>query len=107
MEDKPQDPKAQKSWVEEIEVSGGQLVDKLKELLQQANTRRVTICKQNGEEIFSVPLTVGVLVGGIVTFSLPVLAAIGVIAGIATQLKLKVERQEGAGTQVHTEDKLD
>lgn len=105
MDDKPQ-AKNQKSWIEEVEVSGGQLIDKLKELLQQANTRRVTICKQNGEEIFTVPLTVGVLVGGIVTFSLPVLAAIGVVAGIATKLKLKVEREEGAQTEIRPEDQL-
>lgn len=106
MDDKPQDSKNQKSWIEEVEVSGGQLVDKLRELLQQANTRRVTICKQNGEEIFTVPLTVGVLVGGIVTFSLPVLAAIGVVAGIATKLKLKIERAEDAQTEIRPEDQL-
>jgi len=96
-----------KTWSEELEVSGGQLVDKLRELLQQANTRRVTICKANGEEIFSVPLTIGVLVGGVVTFAAPVLAALGVIAGLATKVKLRVEREEGATTEIRPEDKLD
>ncbi|WP_337870194.1 DUF4342 domain-containing protein [Meiothermus sp.] len=96
-----------KTWTEELEVSGGQLVDKLKELLQQANTRRVSVCKANGEEIFSVPLTVGILVGGVVTFAAPVLAALGVIAGVATKVKLRVEREEGATTEIRPEDKLD
>ncbi|RIH76570.1 hypothetical protein Mterra_03860 [Calidithermus terrae] len=102
MAENPQETKG-KTWVEEIEISGGQLVDKVRELVQEGNARRVTVCKPNGEEIFSVPLTVGVLVGGVVTVALPVLAALGVIAGIVTRVRLKVEREEGATTEIREE----
>lgn len=106
MENQSNDPKPteDKSWVEEVQVSGGQLIDQLKDLLQQGNARRVTICKANGQEILSVPLTVGVLAGGVLTLAAPVLAAVGVVAGFATKVILKVERADNSEAKVDPEE---
>lgn len=69
MEDAPRPD--QKTWVEEIQVQGSELVSKIQELLRDATATRVTICKPNGEELLSLPLTVGVLVGGLLTLAAP------------------------------------
>jgi hypothetical protein len=42
-----------------------------------------------------------------VTFAAPVLAALGVIAGVASKVKLRLEREEGATNEIRPEDKLD
>jgi hypothetical protein len=86
-------------WIEELEVSGAQLVQKVQELLRDASATRVIVCKPSGEELFSLPLTIGVLAGGALTLALPRLAALGAIGGLVAQLRLKVERHSG-GTLV-------
>ncbi|GEM84962.1 MAG: hypothetical protein KatS3mg074_032 [Meiothermus sp.] len=92
----------EKTWVEEIQVQGGELVGKIQELLRDATATRVTICKPNGEELISLPLTVGVLVGGLLTLAAPRLAAIGAIGGLIAQFKLKVERHSDGQVEVRT-----
>ncbi|MCX8088322.1 MAG: DUF4342 domain-containing protein [Meiothermus ruber] len=100
MEDTPKPD--QKTWVEEIQVQGSELVGKIQELLRDATATRVTICKPNGEELISLPLTVGVLVGGLLTLAAPRLAAIGAIGGLIAQFKLKVERNAEGQLEVRT-----
>ncbi len=92
----------QKTWIEEIQVQGSELVSKIQELLRDATATRVTICKPNGEELISLPLTVGVLVGGLLTLAAPRLAAIGAIGGLIAQFKLKVERNSEGQVEVRT-----
>ncbi|GIW27535.1 MAG: hypothetical protein KatS3mg070_0898 [Meiothermus sp.] len=100
MEDTPKPD--QKTWVEEIQVQGSELVSKIQELLRDATATRVTICKPNGEELISLPLTVGVLVGGLLTLAAPRLAAIGAIGGLIAQFKLKIERNAEGQLEVRT-----
>lgn len=100
MEDSPKPE--QKTWIEEIQVQGSELVSKIQELLRDATATRVTICKPNGEELISMPLTVGVLVGGLLTLAAPRLAALGAIGGLVAQFKLKVERNAEGQLEVRT-----
>lgn len=90
----PTQDKVKRTWVEEIEVTGGQLVERVKELVQEGNTRRVIVRAEDNKEIFSVPLTAGVIVGGLITLTLPVLAALGAVAALVTKVKLEVIREE-------------
>lgn len=101
--------KQDKNWVEELEVNSGNLVAKVQELLRDSSATRVIICKPSGEEIISVPLTIGVLVGGVLTLALPRLAAIGAVGGMIAQFKLKVERRSDGTVQTvtHEEDLKD
>jgi Domain of unknown function (DUF4342) len=85
-----------RTWVEEVEVAGNQLVDRIKDLVQQSNTRRVIVRAEDKKEIFSVPLTTGVVVGGLITLTLPMLAALGAVAALVTKVKLEVIREEEA-----------
>lgn len=83
-----------RTWVEEVEVAGSQLVDRIKELVQESGTKRVIIRSDDNKEIFSVPLTTGVVVGGLITLALPVLAALGTVAALVSKAKLEVIREE-------------
>jgi len=75
---------------ESFNITGENLLNKVKELIAEGNVRKISIADKNGKELAHFPLTVGV-VGVIV---LPVLAAIGAMAAIITECKITVERDE-------------
>jgi hypothetical protein len=80
----------EKVQTEEYQVSGDDLVAKVKELVHEGNIRRITIKNEEGKELIEIPLTWGV-VGALL---LPVLAAIGAIAALVTDCTIVVEKVE-------------
>lgn len=83
-----------RSFYEEINVAGNQLVDRLKSLTNEGNIRRLTIKDNNDRTILEVPLTLGVVAGtGVVMFA-PFLAAVGAIAALVAQVRIVIERYE-------------
>jgi len=74
---------------EEFEVSGSELVDKVKALIHEGNVRRVIVKDQEGRTLMEFPLTVGVI-GAVLA---PILAAVGAIAALAMRYTLVVERR--------------
>ncbi len=77
-----------------FEVSSERLVGKVKEILKDINVKRVTVKDEKGNVILSMPVTWGA-VGAIATLAIaPWLAALGVIAGIATKCTIVVERSD-------------
>jgi uncharacterized membrane protein YdbT with pleckstrin-like domain len=102
----PHDKATQKrTWVEEVEVAGSQLVEHVKALVQENGTKRVIIRSDDNKEIFSVPLTTGVVVGGIITLALPVLAAVGTVAALVSKAKLEVIREEAVAEKKPASEK--
>ena len=91
--DERQSPRTQ-----EFTVNGDEVVAKVKELIHEGNIRRIIIKNEEGRTLLEVPLTIG-LIGAAF---LPVLAAIGAAAAIATRCTLVVERDvepaTGAGS---------
>lgn len=80
--------------VEEFKISGDTLVSKVKELIQQGNTRRIIIKNEEGRTLIEIPLTIGV-VGGVVGAAMfPVIAALGAIGAVVAHLTLVVEKRE-------------
>jgi hypothetical protein len=75
---------------EEFTVSANNLVDRVKELLHEGNVTRVIIKDEKGNTLLEIPATVGVI-GTVIA---PWLAALGVIAVLATKCKIVVERRE-------------
>ncbi len=73
---------------EEFRVEADQIITKIKELVHEGNIRRLTIKNEEGQTLIEIPLTLGV-VGAIL---LPVWAAIGAIAALATKCTIVVER---------------
>jgi Flp pilus assembly pilin Flp len=74
---------------EEFHLNGDELLAKVRELIHQGNVRRLMIQDENGTTLVEIPLTVG-LVG---VALLPVWAAVGAIAALATNCSIVVERR--------------
>ena len=77
---------------EEIEVKGSELVDRVKQLIEEGNVRRLIIRKSDGEILMEVPLTASVLAGGAMLVFTPLLAALGAAAAFLAQVKIEVVR---------------
>jgi len=75
---------------EEFTVSSDDLIEKVKELLHEGNVTRIIVKDEKGTALLEIPATVGII--GVVIA--PWLAALGVIAALATNCKIIVERRE-------------
>ena len=80
------------TFTEQIEITGSELVERTKELIEEGNVRRIIIRNEEDEVLMEVPLTAGVVVGGAVTIVAPVLAALGALAALLTHVKIEVVR---------------
>jgi hypothetical protein len=79
---------------ERINVSGGHLGHKIKELVREGNVRRIVVNDPDGKVVLDVPVTVGV-VGLLVA---PTMTAVGTIAALAADYTIDVERDIPAST---------
>ncbi|MEP7292427.1 MAG: DUF4342 domain-containing protein, partial [Chloroflexota bacterium] len=85
----------QRTFNEELEVAGNQLVERVRELIEEGNVRRLIIRNPEGRTLLEIPLTVGAVAGGaIVIFLGPVLAALAVIGALVARLKIEIVRDE-------------
>jgi hypothetical protein len=75
---------------EEFKVRGEDLVDKVKNLIQEGNIHRITIKNKEGKSIIEIPLTIGV-VGTVIA---PVLAAVGAVASLIAECTITVHREQ-------------
>ncbi|MEO0916074.1 MAG: DUF4342 domain-containing protein [Pseudomonadota bacterium] len=91
MEDTEQ--KKGRTIVEEIEVAGDKLVERVKELAKESNVRQLRIVADDGDVFLQTPLSVGLVVGGVVVLAAPWLAILGAIAGLVTKVRIEVERE--------------
>ena len=80
------------TFTEKIEIAASDLVERTKEIIEEGNVRRIIIRNQDDEVLMEVPLTAGVVVGGAVTIVAPVLAALGALAALLTDVKIEVVR---------------
>jgi hypothetical protein len=80
--------------VEEFKLNGEDLVKKVKELIQEGNTRRLILKNEEGHVLIEIPLTVGVVGGVLGTAVFPVFAAVGAIGAMVARLTLVVEKKE-------------
>ena len=85
-----EEKKEGKTKFEEFRATGGEILDKIKEILHAGNVRRIILKDEKGKTFLEIPLTVGV-VGALVA---PVLAAVGAIAALASNLTIVVEKIE-------------
>ncbi len=88
--------KVERTWTEEIVVTGGELVARVKKLVEKGNVRRLIIKKPDGDVLLEVPLTAGAVVGGTLMIMAPVLAALGALAALLAEVRVEVVRSEGS-----------
>ena len=78
---------------QEIKLAGNQLVDKLRELVEEGNVRRIVL-KKDDRVLFELPLTVGVGAGAAAVLVSPMLAAVGAVAALVSDVTLVVVRED-------------
>jgi hypothetical protein len=77
-------------FVEEVQVLGRDLVDKVKSLIHEGNVQRIIIKDVDGHTFVEIPVTVAA-VGVILA---PILAAVGALSALVAKFKIVVERVE-------------
>ncbi|HHY51295.1 MAG TPA: DUF4342 domain-containing protein [Alphaproteobacteria bacterium] len=86
------DRNAWKTFTEEIEVAGHQLVTEINRLIAEGNVRKLQIRSQSGDLVVNIPLTAGAVAGGVVVIAAPWLALIAAVAGVLAKVKLEIVR---------------
>jgi len=79
-------------FVEEIQVLGRDLVERVKALIHEGNVNRIIIKDEKGNTFVEIPVTVAT-VGAIFA---PILAAVGAISALAANFKIVIERAKPA-----------
>ena len=80
----------EKNRTEEFSVNADQVVEKVKQLINEGNVRRIIIKNEQGESFIEFPVTIGV-VGAVL---LPVFAALGAAVALMTKCTIVVERRK-------------
>jgi hypothetical protein len=95
-----------KTRYEEFNISGDDLLTKVRELIHEGNVRRVFIKNEAGATLLEIPLTAGLAVTVLTAALAPALVAVGAIAALLSQVTVGVERRADpeAGTDEHTDD---
>ena len=78
------------SIVEEIQVVGRDLVDKVRELLHEGNVQRIVVKDEHGNTFVEIPVTVAAI-GAVLA---PLLAAVGAISALVAKFTIVVVRSE-------------
>ena len=90
-----------RTWIEEIEVKGEELVARIKQLAADNKVKRVRIVEPDGDIALEIPLTYGAIAGGAVVLAAPVLAILGARAACVAKVKLEVVIEEPVEASEH------
>lgn len=82
-----------RTWTERFQVSGSELVGRVRNLIREGNVNRISI-RNRGRVLLDIPVTMGAI-GAVL---MPYLAALGVIAALATRCTIEVERRPKPNT---------
>ncbi len=77
-------------FIEEAQVMGRDLVDKVRTLIHEGNVQRIIIKDEHGHTFIEIPVTFAAI-GAIAA---PVLAAVGAISALVAKFTIVVERAE-------------
>lgn len=87
------DEERKRTFTEEFEIAGNQLVERVKALLAEGNVRQLRLKAADGDVYLETPLTIGVIAGGAVVLAAPWLAILGAIAAMVAHVKVEVVRE--------------
>lgn len=85
-------PEDKKPFNEELEVAGSQLVEQVRNLIEQGNIRRLIIRDQENRVLLEIPLTIGAVAGGALLMFYPLLAGLAVVGGLVAKLRIEIVR---------------
>ena len=92
-EEQTMSEKNKRTVVEEIEVEGQQMMERVKERLREGNVRRLRVKDAKGKYLLEVPLTFGVVAGGVFMLAAPTLTALGALAGLVANVRIEIVRE--------------
>lgn len=87
-------PDSKRSFTDEIEIAGHQLVDQIKSLMAEGNVRQLRIHVGGGSTVLEIPLTAGAIAGSVVALTAPWLAAIAALAALASKVRIEIVRDD-------------
>lgn len=87
---------------ESFSINAEALLDKIKELINEGNVRKITITDKQGKELMHFPLAVGIF-GALLA---PIFAAVGALAALATDCTIIVEREVDENEENKSEIKI-
>lgn len=79
---------------ESFEVTGENLLAKVKELIAKGNVRRI-ILKRKNHTLLEIPLNAGVAVTALTAIMAPTLVAVGAIAALVSEVTVVVQTDDG------------
>ncbi len=82
------------TWIEEIEVTGENLIKKVKELAAESHVKRIRVIEPDGDIALEIPLSYGAIAGGVFVIAAPVLAVIGALAAFVSKVKIEIVRDD-------------
>lgn len=88
-------------WTEEREVPGGQVVERVRELVAAGNVRRLVLRDMNDRVLLDLPLFAGVAVGGAMALYTPPLALLSTVAALLARVKLEIVRVHTMASPEH------
>lgn len=80
-----------KGNTEQFEVTLGNVVGKIMDLIREGNVRRITL-RRGGKTLLEVPLNAGLTVGAVTALVAPLLLGVGALAAVLTKVTIVVER---------------
>ena len=85
----------EKGNTEQFEVTLGNVVGKIMELIREGNVRRISL-RRGGKTLLEVPLNAGLTVGAVTALVAPLLLGVGALAAVVTKVTVVVERPSKA-----------
>jgi hypothetical protein len=80
---------------ESFNINGKNLLNKIKEIVEEGNVTRISIADKGGKELITFPLTIGVVAAMVA----PVFAAVGALALFVGECTITVEREVTDGEE--------
>jgi len=104
----PNVEKTKRTFSEELEVAGSQLVDRIQDIVKQGNVRKIIIRSADDRVLLETSLTVGAVAGGALAIigGLP-MAVLAAIAAAVARVKVEIVRELGDDEVLEVKKKVD
>jgi hypothetical protein len=84
-----------KTFSEEIEVAGNQVIERVQELVKEGNVRRLVIRNADDKVLMEMPLTIAAVGGGAIAIASWWLAALGALVALVARVRIEIVREIG------------
>ena len=89
--------------LEKIRIKGNRLIDRVREVIEEGNARRILVQKDN-RTVMEFPLVLGVGGAAAAIMIAPTLAAIGAFASLVSDIQVVIERRESESVEEDREE---